>query len=368
MSELQFGRYRVVAPIARGGMAEVFAGRLVGEGGFSRVVAIKSIRPDLIEDPAYVTMFLDEARLAANVQSQHVVHTFDLGRNDDGVPFMVMELVVGATIGQLIKACQPSPMPLPFALTFLVQSLRGLDDAHAALSPAGDPLRIVHRDLAPKNILVGVDGRARIMDFGIAHAVERLTRTTTGQIKGTVRYFSPEQADLQPLDQRSDIFSMGIVAYEMLTGKRLFSGRNMIEIYGQVMNQAIPDVREHVPDIPAELARVVAKALERDRTKRFQRALDFGNALAAHNVDPPDDEELRSFVRTHLPSHARELQRLLREDSALRTDVLTTEQDEAPPTVVTGSPKMSPLPPRPDAEIATETRGWWTRLMSRLFG
>jgi hypothetical protein len=244
----------------RGGMAEVFAGRLVGDAGFNRVVAIKAIRPDLIEDPAYVTMFLDEARLAANVQSQYVVHTFDLGRTEDGVPFMVMELVIGATVSQLIKACQPSPMPLPFALTFLAQSLRGLDDAHAALSPTGEPLRIVHRDLAPKNILVGVDGRARIVDFGIAHAVERLTRTTTGQIEGTVRYFSPEQADLQPLDQRSDIFSMGIVAFEMLTGKRLFTGRNMIEIYGQVMNHPIPDIREFVPDIPDGLARVVAKA------------------------------------------------------------------------------------------------------------
>ena len=349
MSELQFGRYRVVSPIARGGMAEVFAGRLVGEAGFNRVVAIKSIRPDLIEDPAYVTMFLDEARLAANVQSQHVVHTFDLGRTEDGVPFMVMELVIGATVGELIKACQPSPMPLPFALTFLTQSLRGLDDAHAALSPTGEPLRIVHRDLAPKNILVGVDGRARIMDFGIAHAVERLTRTTTGQIKGTVRYFSPEQADLQPLDQRSDIFSMGIVAFEMLTGKRLFTGRNMIEIYGQVMNHPIPDVREYVPDIPEGLAHVVAKALERDRTKRFRRALDFANAIAEQNTDAPDEQDVRSFVRANLPPRVRELQSLLREDSsAFRTEVLITDEEDAPPTEITDSPRMTPLPPRPE--------------------
>lgn len=315
MSDVQFGRYRVIAPIARGGMADVFAGELVGEGGFSRPVAIKSIRPDLVEDPAYVTMFLDEARLAANVQSPHVVNTLDLGRTDQGVPFMVMDLVIGATVGQLLRALRPQPLPLSFAVEILIQALRGLEDAHSALSPRGDPLRIVHRDIAPKNILVGIDGRTRIMDFGIAHAVERLTRTSTGQVKGTVRYLSPEQADLQPVDQRSDIFSMGAVAFEMLTGTRLFDGRGMIDIYAQVMRQEIPDVRHYVPELPPGLARVVARALERDRERRWQRAGDFAHALASENIDRPTTQELRSFVRTNLPPRVRELSVRLRENA-----------------------------------------------------
>lgn len=389
MSVPQFGRYRVVSPIARGGMAEVFAGRLVAEAGFDRVVAIKSIRPDLVEDPAFVTMFLDEARLAARVQSPNVINTFDLGRTEEGVPFMVMELVIGATVGELLRACQPSPIPLPFALSILLQSLRGLGDAHAAVSPTGESLRIIHRDIAPKNILVGIDGCARIMDFGIAHAVERLSRTTTGQVKGTVRYFSPEQADLRPIDQRSDIFSIGIVAYEMLTGTRLFAGRNMIEIYQQVMNQRIPDVREVARDIPQGVAHVVAKALERDPADRYQHALAFADALSEQVVDLPNDEELRSFVRTNLPAHMRALQRLLREGSAADwTEVVEAYEDDALPTVVTGGPAMTPLPPRPVPEpdtlvvmVDTSTddtsvpgtsmagaRSWWSRLVSWLMG
>lgn len=168
MSAPSFGRYRVIAPVAKGGMAEVFAGEIVGEAGFSRPVAIKSIRPEFVGEPEFVTMFLDEARLAANVQSPHVVHTFDLGRTDEGVPFMVMELVLGATVSQLLRACQPAPLPLPFAVEILRQALFGLEDAHAARSPRGEPLRLVHRDVAPKNILVGIDGRTRIMDFGVA--------------------------------------------------------------------------------------------------------------------------------------------------------------------------------------------------------
>lgn len=361
----------------------------MAEAGFDRLVAIKSIRPDLVEDPAFVTMFLDEARLAARVQSPNVINTFDLGRTEEGLPFMVMELVIGATVGELLRACQPSPIPLPFAVTILLQSLRGLGDAHGAVSPTGELLRLVHRDIAPKNILVGLDGSARIMDFGIAHAVERLTRTSTGQVKGTVRYFSPEQADLQPIDHRSDIFSMGIVAYEMLTGTRLFTARNMIELYEQVMNQRIPNVREVDRNLPRGVAQVVAKALERDPAQRFQSASAFADALSEQVVDPPNEEELRFFVRTNLPAHMKALQRLLRDgSSADGAEVVEAHEDDALPTVVTGGPSMESRPSQPDAEAdvlvelvapsTTETlvprsstrgaKSWWSRLLSWLLG
>lgn len=379
MSEVQYGRYRIVAPIARGGMAEVFAGRLVGEAGFSRPVAIKSIRADLIADPNYVTMFLDEARLAATIQSSNVVHTFDLGRTDEGVPFMVMELVIGATITQLINATRPHRIPLEVSLPILVQSLNGLEDAHAALSPSGDPMLIVHRDIAPKNILVGLDGRARVMDFGIAHAVERLTRTSTGQVKGTVRYFSPEQADLRAVDQRSDIFSMGIVAFETLTGRRLFDGKGMMEIYSQITKETIPDVREYAPEVPKGIARVVARALERDVDARWQRAGDFAHALAREgNTSSASTREIGTFVRRHLPAHMKELSALLREDSSsFQTEALTTLEDDAPPTSLTNSPPiMTPVPPPFDIDVELSEsgersgarQGWWSRLMHRLFG
>jgi serine/threonine-protein kinase len=355
MSAPSFGRYRVIAPVAKGGMAEVFAGELVGEAGFSRPVAIKSIRPELVGEPEFVTMFLDEARLAANVQSPHVVHTFDLGRTDAGVPFMVMELVLGATVSQLLRACQPGPLPLPFAVEILRQALQGLEDAHSALSPRGEPLRLVHRDLAPKNILVGIDGRTRIMDFGVAHAVERLTRTSTGQVKGTLRYLSPEQADLQPLDQRSDLFAMGIVAFEMLTGTHLFDGHAMMDVYRQVMYQPIPDVRDYVPEIPAPLAEAVAKALERDREERWQRASDFSRALESIAVPRPRDADLRSFVRANLPESMRDLRARLRAHAGGTLDPRSIEihlgdllgSDDDEPT------RVEPAPIRSDRELPT---------------
>lgn len=336
-------------------MAEVFAGELVGEAGFSRPVAIKSIRPELVGEPEFVTMFLDEARLAANVQSPHVVHTFDLGRTDAGVPFMVMELVLGATVSQLLRACQPEPLPRPYAVEILRQALLGLEDAHSALSPRGDPLQLVHRDLAPKNILVGIDGRTRIMDFGVAHAVERLTRTSTGQVKGTVRYLSPEQADLQPVDQRSDVFAMGIVAFEMLTGTHLFDGHGMMEVYRQVMYQPIPDVRDYVPGIPAPLAEAVAKALSRDREERWQRASDFSRALESCDVPRPRDADLRSFVRANLPESMRDLRARLREHAGGTLDPRSIEiylgdllgSDDDEPTRVE-SPPAKPDRAKPD--------------------
>lgn len=354
MSAPSFGRYRVIAPVAKGGMAEVFAGELVGEAGFSRPVAIKSIRPEFVGDPQFVTMFLDEARLAANVQSPHVVHTFDLGRTDAGVPFMVMELVLGATVSQLLRACQPDPLPLPYAVEILRQALLGLEDAHSARSPRGEPLRLVHRDLAPKNILVGIDGRTRIMDFGVAHAVERLTRTSTGQVKGTIRYLSPEQADLQPLDQRSDLFAMGIVAFEMLTGTHLFDGQAMMDVYRQVMYQPIPDVRDYEADIPAPLADAVAKALARDREERWQRASDFSRALESIAIPRPRDADLRSFVRANLPESMRDLRARLVEHAGGTLDPKSIEiylgdllgSDEEPTRVETA-------PPKPDREQPT---------------
>jgi len=347
MSAPSFGRYRVIAPVAKGGMAEVFAGELVGEAGFSRPVAIKSIRPELVGESEFVTMFLDEARLAANVQSPHVVHTFDLGRTDAGVPFMVMELVLGATLSQLLRARQPDPLPLPYTVEILRQALLGLEDAHSALSPRGEPLRLVHRDLAPKNILVGIDGRTRIMDFGVAHAVERLTRTSTGQVKGTIRYLSPEQADLQPLDQRSDLFAMGIVAFEMLTGTHLFDGQAMMDVYRQVMYQPIPDVRDYVPEIPAPLAEAVAKALARDREERWQRASDFSRALESVAVPRPRDAELRNFVRANLPESMRDLRARLVEHAGGTLDPKSIEiylgdmlgADEEPTRVETAPPE-----------------------------
>src|SRR5687767_8991750 len=199
---LRFGRYEALFKIAAGGMAEVFAARIRGEAGFEKLVAVKRMLPHLADDPDFVTMFLDEARVAATIGSPHVVQTLDLGRADDGALYIVMELVVGVTLADLVGHDHNRLQPLPVAIAaeIIAQAAQGLDDAHEAVTPAGDHLEIVHRDISPQNVLIGVDGRVRVADFGIARALFRMTQSETGRVKGKCAYFSPEQAVGKPLD------------------------------------------------------------------------------------------------------------------------------------------------------------------------
>jgi serine/threonine-protein kinase len=284
------GRYEQFFRIAAGGMAEVYAGRIRGEAGFEKLVAIKRMLPHLAEDERFVDMFLDEGRVAANVASPHVVQTLDLGRAEDGSLFLVLDLVVGASLWALMRAAarRNQPIPIAIALEILAQSAQGLDDAHEATTPTGVHLGIVHRDVSPQNLLVGVDGRARVTDFGIARALMRRTNTSTGELKGKVPYFSPEQARGQDLDRRSDVFALGIVAWEAITGQRLFGNDEALRTLQRVLEQPIPDPRTIRADLPARAAAVIQKALSRDVTARWQTAGELGAALreAARAVGP----------------------------------------------------------------------------------
>jgi len=208
-----FGPYEIVARVAAGGMAEVFAARSRDLAGIEKLVAIKRLLPHLVDEQRFVEMFLDEARIAANIHSPHCVETLDLGRADDGLPYLVMELVVGAPLSRLAGRVG-GPWPVEMAAVLLAEAAEGLHDAHEARDANGTELHIVHRDVSPQNVLVGIDGRVRIADFGVARAVMRITKTKTGQIKGKLGYFSPEQAMGTAMDRRSDVFSLGIVAWE----------------------------------------------------------------------------------------------------------------------------------------------------------
>ncbi|MBX7192836.1 MAG: protein kinase [Sandaracinaceae bacterium] len=272
-----FGRYEPVFRIAAGGMAEVYGARVLGDAGFTRWVAIKRILPELADDPKLVEMFLDEARLSSYVQSPHVVPTHDLGRASDGSPFLVMDLVVGATLASLQQAAVRAGglLPIATAVEIAAQAAEGLHAAHEARSIEGSPLHIVHRDVSPRNVLVGIDGRARILDFGIALGELRSTRTAFGEVKGTQSYFSPEQAAGALLDRRTDVCSLGIVAWELLVGRRLRGPGAPLEA------RALPPPRLEAerPELGARLSDVVAKALEVDRERRWQRADELAHAL-----------------------------------------------------------------------------------------
>ncbi len=296
------GRYEILFPIASGGMATVYAARLLGAGVFQKPVALKRMLPHLASDPHFVTMFMDEAALCARVQSPHVVSIIELSRHDDQTLFMALELVVGVSLRELFDACEQARKPLSMrvACAVLVQAASGLHDAHEACSASGKPLGIVHRDMSPHNVLVGIDGRARISDFGIARAIERLSATQTGELKGKLPYFSPEQMRCADLDARSDVFSLGIVAWELLSGQRLFAASNPLATAQAVAAKYVTRLDVIRPEVPSAVADVVAQALERELWRRCPSAESFALALrhaAESSCGLGDAREVAAAVR-----------------------------------------------------------------------
>ncbi len=294
----RFGRYEVVARVAEGGMAEVFAARSTDASGMQRLVAIKRLLPHLVDEARFVEMFLDEARIAANIHSPYCVETLDLGRADDGLPYLVMELVVGAPLSRLASRLGTA-WPPAMAAALIAQAADGLHDAHEARDVRGEALHIVHRDVSPQNVLVGVDGRVRLADFGVAHAVMRITKTKTGQIKGKLGYFSPEQAMGTELDRRSDVFSLGIVAWELLAGRRLFRAKQLLDVYKKIVLEDIEPIDAVAPHVPRGIAKAVMRALRRDPDARFPDAASFADALrtGARAAGPlPDGDAITEFV------------------------------------------------------------------------
>ena len=279
----RLGRYQILCPIASGGMATVYAARVLGEGAFQKPVALKLMLGHLARDEKFVAMFMDEAALAANIQSPHVVATYDLGREGEDTLYMALELVLGRTLRELGDAAEATPgaMPLDVALTILVQAARGLEDAHRAKNSQGEPLDLVHRDVSPHNVLVGLDGRARISDFGVARAIARTSQTETGELKGKLAYFSPEQLRGQPLDQRSDVFALGIVMWEALAGKRLFEADNPLALADRIANAPIRHLDTLRKDLPPGVASAIAAALVRDPEKRLSSAGALADRLVA---------------------------------------------------------------------------------------
>jgi eukaryotic-like serine/threonine-protein kinase len=277
---LRIGRYAIYSEIAAGGMATVHLGRLIGPVGFSRTVAIKRLHAQFARDQDFVAMFLDEARLAARIQHPNVVQTLDV-IVVDGELLLVMEYIAGETLSHLLRDCKKlGKRTSPRVISSVIAGvLHGLHAAHGAKSERGEPLGIVHRDISPQNVLVGVDGVARVLDFGIAKAATRIQTTRGGQLKGKLSYMSPEQLSGIEADRRTDVFAVGIVLWEALTGRRLFQGNDRGELTGKVMNMPIPAPSEIVPSLPSALDAVVLRSLARDRDERFQDAREFAVAL-----------------------------------------------------------------------------------------
>jgi serine/threonine protein kinase len=283
------GRYALHTEIASGGMAAVHIGRLLGPVGFARTVAIKRLHPPLAKDPEFVAMFLDEARLAARIRHPNVVSTLDVVATE-GELFVVMEYVPGESLARLLRAVRTNKdlVPVPVAATIMVGVLHGLHAAHEARDERGDALRIVHRDVSPHNILVGTDGDAHVIDFGIAKARGRMQVTRQGQIKGKLSYMPSEQLLGQPLDHRADIFAASIVLWEALTGQRLYEGIDDGEVYAKVLSGSVDPPSLYAKGLSPAIDAIVMRGLARERTDRYSTAREMALALeAAVSLAPP---------------------------------------------------------------------------------
>jgi eukaryotic-like serine/threonine-protein kinase len=277
------GRYALYGKLATGGMATVHFGRLLGPVGFTRTVAIKCLHPQFAKDPEFVAMFLDEARLAARIQHPNVVATLDVVARGDEL-FLVMDYIRGESFSRLLRAARKRDLKPPegFIGNVVNGLLHGLHAAHEATDERGRPLDVVHRDVSPQNVLVGTDGVARVLDFGVAKAAARIQVTRDGQMKGKLSYMSPEQLSGRQVDRRSDIFAAGVVLWEALTGQRLFVADSATEVLKKILQEPVPAPSSVNGELRPELDALVLKALERDPDARYQTAREF--AIATEEV------------------------------------------------------------------------------------
>jgi phosphate/phosphite/phosphonate ABC transporter binding protein len=290
----QIGRYEVITRLAIGGMAELFLARERGIAGLERLVVLKRILPHLADNPSFIDMFLREARIVARLAHPNVVQIFDLGE-EDGTFYIAMEYIHGSTVRELqVLSGQEGRFPLDVATGVVIQALRGLHAAHELKDLDGKPLGLVHRDVSPHNLMCTVEGHVKLLDFGVAKATEEgLEATYSGNLKGKFAYMSPEQARRQPLDRRSDVFGMGIVVWEMLTGERLFKRDNEMDMMQAVLAGEIPSITQFNAEVPREIDDIVQRALRRDRDERWSSADEMRQKLSSvateHGIDTSED-------------------------------------------------------------------------------
>ncbi len=299
-----FGKYQLLEKIAQGGMAEVFLASRDGEiGGFTRRLAIKRMFPHLVDQEEIITMFIDEARIAARLHHPNIVQIYDLGVVEESF-FIAMEYVEGLDLRRLCElgVKKKNFIPRPLAVHIVCEVAAGLHYAHTRTDDEGRPMNIIHRDVSPQNVMISVDGAVKLCDFGIAKAESRLTHTQAGEFKGKFSYMSPEQFGHGTLDHRSDIFTLGIVLYEITVATRLFKARTEYETIRRITEGVVTTPSKIRPDFPSELERIIMKALEVNASDRYQSA----EALHADLEEWLFDERVRAGTR-QLASYLDEL-------------------------------------------------------------
>lgn len=278
------GSYVLLERIGMGGMAEVFRATSAGVAGFERLVAIKRILPNLAADEDFVKMFVDEAKIAVQLQHPNIVEILDLGRDGDDL-FIAMEYVNGKDLRAILDVVQGAPgrkLAIPITVFVIARVCEALHHAHFAHGPAGQSLGIIHRDVSPQNVLVSFDGEVKVTDFGLAKAAGRAVQTQAGVVKGKLAYMSPEQLRGRTIDHRSDVYGVGILLWEMLTGARLFLGKTDQETLARVYHAEVESPRAYTPELHPELEQIVLRALAKEPDDRYPTAEELGEELTAY--------------------------------------------------------------------------------------
>lgn len=330
---IPFGKYRLLRKIATGGMGQVFLAQEHAEG-LERLVVLKLLLPHLAEDEDFLGMFLEEARLVSRLSHPHIIHILEVSRVN-GRPCLAMEYVQGEDLRQVERRARlrGRPLPLGLVLRIIADVAAGLDHVHKATDSQGQPLRLVHRDVSPQNVLVGFDGGVKIIDFGVAKAAGSTQRTASGVLKGKYPYMSPEQAHGLPVEARSDQFSLGIILWELLTGRRLFKGETDLMTLHLVRECQVPPPSQLAKGLPPELDALVLRALAPKPEERYPDCGALRLAL----------EEL--LLQYQLPSSSAHLSAWLQE---LYADRLTREADPARLDELAENEDLHALMPLPD--------------------
>ena len=363
-------KYRVVRKLDAGGMAEVYMGEAESLQGFKKQVAIKRVLPELAQNRKFIAMFLDEARIGLHLNHANVVQVFDIGVSNDTY-FIVMEYVDGVNLKTILEAARRRgyPVPVPVAVYLLIEVSKALSYAHELTDENGRSRGLVHRDVSPPNVLLSKRGEVKLVDFGLAKAVDQLEHTDPGVIKGKFSYLSPEAVEQQEVDARADIFASGILLWEILTNERLFMSETDLQTVDLVRRAHVPSILNLNPQVPPALENVVRRSLHRDRSMRYQSAREFGDALAevlfthGMKVTNFDIGSMVNELVTQENQHAREPSRIetLIEEELLRFTTL----DEAnapslsPDTDYADEQGSQPL----DGSIFEDPRNWAGELL-----
>lgn len=323
---ITFGPFILLDKIAAGGMAELYLARLQGVGGFEKLIAIKKILPAFTANKEFVSMFIEEAKLTVQLTHANIVQVYDFGEVNKEL-YLAMEFVEGRNVRQLLAKLEQEKQtcPIEIACHIVAEICRGLDYAHNREDKkTHTPLDIIHRDISPQNVIVSYDGEIKIIDFGIAKAASKVEETKAGVLKGKFGYMSPEQALGEGVDSRTDIFSAGIILFELLTGERLFASESDLETIKKIQRANIPPPSKYNPAIPKQLEDIVLKALAKDRNERFERARDLQRALShfiyltnPHFVHHDLAEFLRELFYAELQSWKERLTAVQRESEEI---------------------------------------------------